>query len=595
MNRLSRFGLRAAAALAAAVLFALTANADQGAPAPDLSKARAFREPVALAFSVDGRRLLTANRRTGSLSVIDPVAAAVLAEYRVGRGLADLAPLADGGHWLALDRAGDTLAVVALDDAGARLLQRLPVAPDPVKLAWDAQANRGVVASLGSRRLTFVELVPDTARAVVRVSGAADLPFTPRCVAILPGGDRVVAADAYGGRLVVIDPKTGTHRPVRSFMGQNVRGMSVTPNGDSLVVTYQELSPSARTDFEGVHWGRLLNNHLRTFRVRALLSARTDLALLDGSVVHDLGSFGNGAGDPAGLAVHPTGGVAVALAGVSEVTTGPHPTDLRQRTGVGTRPVAVAFAPDGRAVHSADSFDDTVSAVELPVGFRRSTVALGPRPELDAVARGERLFHDANLSHDRWMSCQSCHADGQTTGGLADTQGDDSYGTPKLIPSLLGVSGTGPWAWNGSVDRIEDQVRKSVETTMQGSPPGDSQVADLAAYLGSLAPPPMAVPSDHDEGAVARGRGVFRDRKCATCHAPPSYTTPDVYDVGLADERGRTSFNPPSLRGVRLRSPFLHDGRADRLEDVFLEHGHPRNARWGRTEVDDLAAFLRSL
>ena len=55
-----------------------------------------------------------------------------------------------------------------------------------------------------------------------------------------------------------------------------------------------------------------------------------------------------------------------------------------------------------------------------------------PAPEPDAVARGERLFHDARLSHDGWMSCHSCHVDGHTNGLVADTLGDGSYGAPNL-------------------------------------------------------------------------------------------------------------------------------------------------------------------
>ena len=81
------------------------------------------------------------------------------------------------------------------------------------------------------------------------------------------------------------------------------------------------------------------------------------------------------------------------------------------------------------------------------------------------------------------MSCQSCHTDGHTNNLLSDTLGDGSYGAPKRVPSLLGVAATGPWTWTGSIARLEDQVRKSIATTMHGSKPTDEQVADLTAYL----------------------------------------------------------------------------------------------------------------
>ena len=84
------------------------------------------------------------------------------------------------------------------------------------------------------------------------------------------------------------------------------------------------------------------------------------------------------------------------------------------------------------------------------------------------------------------MSCHSCHSDGHTNNLVSDTLGDGSYGTPKRVPSLLGVATTGPWTWTGSVAHLEAQVRKSIATTMHGTKLPDSQIGDLTAYLGHL-------------------------------------------------------------------------------------------------------------
>ena len=109
------------------------------------------------------------------------------------------------------------------------------------------------------------------------------------------------------------------------------------------------------------------------------------------------------------------------------------------------------------------------------------------------------------------MSCQSCHTDGHTNSLLSDTLGDGSYGAPKRVPSLLGVAATGPWTWTGSIPRLEDQIRKSIVTTMHGTKPTDEQVADLAAYLSSLAPPSPEVTGNGSGRRVrrrARSRGL---------------------------------------------------------------------------------------
>jgi cytochrome c peroxidase len=147
---------------------------------------------------------------------------------------------------------------------------------------------------------------------------------------------------------------------------------------------------------------------------------------------------------------------------------------------------------------------------------------------------------------------------------------------------------------------LEDQIRKSIATTMHGTKPTESQVADLTAYLRSLAPPSPRLwspPGDEDSrtAEVTRGKEVFQARKCASCHEPPEYTAPGRYDVGLVDEVGNREFNPPSLRAVSRRAAFLHDGRARSLDDVFAKEHHPRGLELSPREVADLVAFLRTL
>ena len=308
----------------------------------------------------------------------------------------------------------------------------------------------------------------------------------------------------------------------------------------------------------------------------------------------DLGDPGNGSGDPAAAAFARDGHLVIALAGIDSLRIGTDPAKLFVRTGVGRRPTALAISADSRAVYVANTLDDTVSVVDLATGLFRASIALGPRREPSSAERGESLFFDARLSHDGWMSCHSCHTDGHSSGQSSDTLGDGGFGAPKRAPSLLGVSATGPWGWLGGFDRLDDQVRQSIASTMQGPKPADAVVSDLVAYLRTLeAPAPEPQPGA--EAAVERGRAVFRAQNCAECHAPPEYTTALPYDVGLSDEVGHRQFNPPSLRGVGRREPLLHDGRAATLGEVFRRYRHPRDAALTDAEIADLLAFLRTL
>src|SRR5206468_2551587 len=209
---------------------------------------------------------------------------------------------------------------------------------------------------------------------------------------------------------------------------------------------------------------------------------------------------------------------------------------------------------NGRRVCVADTFGDLVAVIDLGPGGLKTEISLGPKPALSQTERGERLFYNARLSQDGWMSCHSCHTDGHSNGLLNDNLGDGSFGAPKRVLSLLGVGQSGPWAWKGDVTELEIQIKKSIETTMRGKTPRDDDVVALAAYLKTLVPAPSAISeSQRDAAAIQRGRILFEARHCDRCHAPPSYTSEATYDVGLKDEFNHAKFNPPSLRGVGQR------------------------------------------
>jgi YVTN family beta-propeller protein len=543
--------------------------------------------------------VLVANRRSGSLSVIDTVARRVVAEHDIGRGLADLALLSDGRDLMAVDPDSNELLLIAYRDRSIQVAERIKVSANPVRLAILPDQSVCVVASLWSRRLTFVTLAgqaTERGSSKLAIAGMLDMPFCPRELAVVNDGRTLLVADAFGGRLAVVDCTRRAIDSVRSLPAHNIRGLATLPDGNTLVIAHQALNPLARSSFDDVHWGMLIRNHLRAVKIDALVRPRSDSALLDGSRLFDLGDVGYAAGDPGALAFDHRGNIIVALAGVGEIAITASPEQAPRRITVGRRPTAIAPSPDGKYVYVADTLEDSVSVVETASGARPVAIALGLKPDPTAAERGERLFYSAKLSHDGWMSCNSCHTDGHTNNLSSDTLGDGSYGAPKRVPSLLGVAASGPWTWTGSIAQLDNQVRKSIATTMHGPKLRDSQVADLTAFLASLSPPPpMTVIGAIDATAVARGRDVFHARKCASCHAPPEFTSPERYDVGLSDEVGNREFNPPSLRGVSLRDALLHDGRAHSLAEVFAKEQHPRGLALSAAEIHDLVAFLETL
>lgn len=569
----------------------------------------ALRRPTALVLSSDDSLLYVANRRSGTLSIVDTAKNRVLAETPVGKLLSEMTLAPDHRTLLVTDEAAHELLLVDISSTTVstptfRVRQRIGVSPYPVAVAVTRDGKFAYVTSLWSRRLSIVDLTsgdsPAQADAPARVVQTLDLPIAPRRLTLAQDDKRLIIADAFGGRLAVLDTSDRKVKPallgVREFPGHNIRGLSVSQDGQSLVVAHQMLNEIAHTIRNDVHWGLLMSNDLRWLKLDRVLAGGGDL--FSGGHMHPLGHAGSATADPSALAFAPNGMVLVTLGGVSEIAIGKEADFSLDRTPVGKRPTAVLATRDSRFAYVANTFADSISRVDIENRESVSELSLGPQAELALVDQGELLFYDGGLSHDGWMSCQSCHTDGHTNGQLNDNFSDKSFGAPKRVLTLLGRKDTAPFAWNASSATLPEQIRKSLINTMQANKePTDRVVTALAAYVESLDSPPSVdvLRGIQDKPAVERGQALFQNLECVRCHAPPTYTTPKTYDVGIHDKEGNTHFNPPSLRGVGQRAPYFHDNSAANLEEVFRKQNHQLVRDLTDAELADLTAFLRSL
>ena len=591
----------------AAVVWFLASPLARTADAPTTSCAlpeteSKLRDPVAIAIADDGKLLLVANRRTGSVSVVDPKAARAITEVPVGKSLSDLVTLngPNADFFLASDWTSHQLHLLSFRDRKLRVVDSLAVAPFPATICVDSSGKQCFVASQWSRQLTVVDIDRRSDGSLrLQRKKTISLTFPLRQQSLSPDGKLLVVADAFGGRLAVVDVSRQKIQSVQVIPGHNIRGLAWSADGRRLLVAHQTLNRLAYSTAEDIHWGSVVSNVVRSLDRDALVSGAMDV--LEHSQLYQLGDVGNGAGDPSSLAIAKDGTAFLAFGGVGEVAGGHLEKGDMHRVRVGTRPTALALNPDGTELYAADTFGDAIDVIktkDLLTGSDKSIrrISLGPQPALSAADRGERLFYDVRLSNENWMSCNSCHSDGHSPDQLSDTLGDSSFGAPKRIPGLGGVAETAPWAWNGSMHDLGEQVQKSVKTTMHAKAISAEQVRDLTEYLKTLKPaPPIGGPADSNQAAVEKGRAVFKRHGCDRCHVPPTYTSPKTYDVGLKDEMGNHDFNPPSLRGVGQRTALFHDGRAGSLAEVFQIHRHPTNRELPTDEVADLIAFLRTL
>ncbi len=557
--------------------------------AADLS--RRFRRPVALAAAVDGNGVYAANRASGTISVIDTSTRTVAKELDVGGRLVDLA-VVDDACLLALDEQHHRLLALAAADADWEVVSSLGVAKFPVRLLFDREASRCFVSSLWSRTLTVVAVakVGVPARPQLRIVKQLRLPFEPREMCLVRDGAALVVAGSFSGALAVVQTDRMELVATSRIPGHNIRGLAVTEDGKQLWLAQQELNSLAHSTRDDVHWGNMISNLLVSYPVDELCNGAADL--LRRRVAIHVGEPGAAASDPGRITVGSTGELVVLLSGVHQVAFGRTKSGSElSRVAVGRRPSDVVSLPRG-LVYVANTHSDSISVVELAAEKSVAQISLGPQPEATPAQRGEMLFFDGRLSLDGWMSCHSCHTDGHTNGQLNDNLSDGSFGAPKRVLSLLGVTETGPWAWNGQVETLTQQISNSIQHTMQGEVPSDDQVEALVAYLETLPAPP---PADGAAGDAGTGEALFKSLGCGRCHSPPTYTSQQAYDVALVDSVGNATFNPPSLRGVGRRQSFIHDGRADSLEDVFLKHRHQLDRKLDDSELKALLHFLRSI
>ncbi len=176
------------------------------------------------------------------------------------------------------------------------------------------------------------------------------------------------------------------------------------------------------------------------------------------------------------MAVTDDGLAVVALAGVSQVGVGREDDYNLRHINVGTRPTAVAINTGQKYAVVANTLSDSISLIDLESWESQGEISLGPpKTPLSSTEQGEVLFYNANLSLSGWFSCHSCHTDGHSNGNRNDNLGDNDFGAPKRILSLLGVADTAPWAWNGGMHDLEKQIAKSISLTMRNPVPPDTE------------------------------------------------------------------------------------------------------------------------
>ena len=238
-------------------------------------------------------------------------------------------------------------------------------------------------------------------------------------------------------------------------------------------------------------------------------------------------------------------------------------------------------------------FSDVLNFMDINT-HEVKAVELNPGREESIENKGERYFNDASHCFQNWQSCNGCHpGDGRTDGMNWDLM-NDGVGNPKNCKSLLFSHVTPPNMISGIREHAERAVRAGFNfIQFFNISEEDAQCVD--AYLKSLRPVPSPYLVNGELSEKAKeGQKVFEKLKCGECHSGPYYTDMNMYRIG-EDIEFEKGWDTPTLREVWRTAPYLFDGRAATMREVFEVYKHGVDKKLSRKEVEALTEYVNSL
>jgi YVTN family beta-propeller protein len=283
------------------------------------------------------------------------------------------------------------------------------------------------------------------------------------------------------------------------------------------------------------------------------------------------------------------------------------------RVAVGKNPRGLVLSRDGGRLYVANRLDDSISVLSTRENRVIQTIRLAGPEKVSALRRGEQTFYHAYAFQGQF-GCSNCHID-STFDGLQWDLEPDGFGKDIVDNRLIeDLRGTEPFKWNGGNPTLVKECGIRTETYFWRSQNFDDlRLTDLVVYVRSLPSRPNRFRAANGEltPAQERGRVIFnrvvdklgqpipRSNQCGSCHSGPKGTSQKSFDVGTGKAVDNSSlFDTPQLMSLALTAPYLHDGSAKSLEEIWTVYNpHDRHGRTNdltKDELNDLVEYLRT-
>ena len=239
-------------------------------------------------------------------------------------------------------------------------------------------------------------------------------------------------------------------------------------------------------------------------------------------------------------------------------------------------------------------FADVLNILDISSG-KLTTAALNPDRAETKEHLGEKYFNDAIKCFQNWQSCNGCHPGDARMDAMNWDLMNDGIGNPKNCKSLLYSHVTPPCMISGIRENAELAVRAGFKF-IQFFDIDEESAACVDAYLKALrpVPSPYLVDGQLSKKAV-EGRKVFEKLKCGACHSGPYFTDMKMHRIGenVEFEKG---WDTPTLIEVWRTAPYLFNGSAATLEEVFTKYKHGvEKQKVSPKEIEALTEYVNSL
>jgi YVTN family beta-propeller protein len=605
------------------ILLALFATAESPRPR--------YPSPVEIAVAPDGGRVYILCEGTDEVAVYDVARAAVVRRIPVGHVPKGIS-LADGGRRLYVANSWSD-SVTEIDAMTLEPLRTLPAGWEPNAAMADAASRYLYVANRIGGDISVIDLA--SGQDVKRLAAAPGVSY----LAMSPDGAFVYATHIYPlpaafrtapqSELTVID--TSTRAVVERRRLSDAAGVFHTAiSQDGRLGITALLRPKNLVPLAHVEHGWVMGNALAVFGEDVGEPVQVSIDELDRYYTPPFGVAI--APDKRAAYVSTTGSDSVTVIDVGALTRhirSAPPDEKRSlandlsasanyvltRIPVGRGPKGLALSPDGRRLYVANRMGDDVTIVDTEQRRGVGAIALGGPAQLTSERRGERLFYSARFGFQGHFGCANCHLEA-TFDGLQWDLEPDGFGKDIVDNRLLeDVANTAPFKWNGGNPNLETECGPRTEKYFFRSQSfNGEELIDLVSFIKSipLRPNRRRLPGGELTPAQDRGKAIFERRqtkngtsipeanRCNVCHSGPQYTNRQMADVGTGKPTDRSPlFDTPQLTNIGLTAPYLHDGSARSLEEIWTvfnpndRHGVTNDLQ--KDELNDLIEYLRTL